>query len=1218
MDISEVRNPYDYRNPVRDAAVFAGRGGEVAAIRYELDQAAVDRPSVCVVLHGQRMAGKTSLLNAAEWLARERGYVSVRVELVEGDGAPAAFFRKVYEELAVAVAAAGVPLDVADVRRVMAGAPARGDGALGEFPEAVALAGDRVPEAALRADLASFVGRLGKPLVLLVDEAQLIADDVRVLSVLRFLTSRVDGLVLVLAGTSELIGRITDVHSPILRQFKEIEVKRFVEVEDVRDCVLRPLQPLGLQFVDENGGVEALMYLTDGNPYEIQLFCHEMFARWQRGETPGMLLTSEVLDGIRSRLESGRDLADRPLIRTVRAMERTDLIAFNVLASALGHATADDAWFAYCMTRSPEITRAEYDRCRDSLVADGILAEGDVVRFAMETELFDEMYVRLWTVGQLGDGAHPQLAGRGTTRALFVNRLLALLDDFAQEPLRVFPTCCHGVGPGHLAQAVRALRGLPEEGPDCAPHINFLHAAVLRSGQPRALDLTTVTLTFAGQSVERWLYAPDTADASVDTPAFRATAARIAELGGELTAERVRLPLDTWPATEWFRRATGQVRKELGDNHLEAAYAAYGAGAVAVAEQHLRESFELAPGWEQANDLAYVCLAGGRPHEALDWASRAIALTGDPKELSLSRYNAAMACLLTGRREEALDRLGWAAQDVAALQLPEHQVEYLHVPVVDAATGAVTLREQQGVDVLVAVREAQALLGAADHVLPGAPLAAAGPGAGPVAAAAAGPVAVPGACPVPAAVAGPVPVAVSVPVPVPVPVLAAAPAPAPAAPPAPVVLCVATEWASGNGGLSTFNRNLCAALAAAGARVFCLVLAATAEEVAAADAVGVTLVPAPRRPGESDDMRLSGRPELPPGTVPDLVVGHSRITGPAARKLADDFFPRARRLHFVHMAPDEIEWYKPDREQGAAVRAAERTELERALGSSAYRVVAVGPRLHDQFLPEFTGGGLDPLRLDPGFDALDGSAPDGPRTPPGGRLRVLLFGRAEDERLKGLDLAATACGQVAAWLDDDGLPTPTLVVRGAPVETADEQQSGLTELSAETGLKVVVRPYSADQEVIARDLSSASLVVVPSRAEGFGLVGVEAVMAGVPVLVSSESGLADLLREVLDRETAARFVVAMSGNDEKDTDRWARAVERVLRDREGAFRQVAALREFLAGRVTWARAARTVLSAVAGRDETADTGTYTNAGTGADTYTNAGTGTGAGSGAGTP
>lgn len=42
----------------------------------------------------------------------------------------------------------------------------------------------------------------------------------------------------------------------------------------------------------------------------------------------------------------------------------------------------------------------------------------------------------------------------------------------------------------------------------------------------------------------------------------------------------------------------------------------------------------------------------------------------------------------------------------------------------------------------------------------------------------------------------------------------------------------------------------------------------------------------------------------------------------------------------------------------------------------------------------------------------------------------------------------------------------------------------------------------------------ADLVVLPSRVEGFGLIALEAISAGIPVLVSSQAGISESLREV--------------------------------------------------------------------------------------------------------
>jgi glycosyltransferase involved in cell wall biosynthesis len=392
----------------------------------------------------------------------------------------------------------------------------------------------------------------------------------------------------------------------------------------------------------------------------------------------------------------------------------------------------------------------------------------------------------------------------------------------------------------------------------------------------------------------------------------------------------------------------------------------------------------------------------------------------------------------------------------------------------------------------------------------------------------------------------------------------------------PRILAVATEWRSGHGGLSTLNRRLCRALASAGARVVCVVLRASQEERDEAETDGVTLVEATRTPGQ-EEFALARRPELPAGFEPDIVIGHGRVTGPAAQVLADEHFPSAKRLHFIHMAPDEIEWLKPDRGDDAGVRAEERTQIELKLGRTAARVVTVGPRLNKRFLNELSVYDIPPpIRLDPGFDS-DGTDPREP--PPGAPLKVLLLGRLEDGPIKGLDLAAKAVGRAVGWRGEHAAPIE-LVVRGALPDTSAELRVRLREWAGLPSLGVVVRPYTTDTERLDADLGRASLVLMPSRSEGFGLVGLEAITAGAPVLVSNESGLADLLREVLEYEQASRFVVQMSGNENEVVERWGRVIEATLRDRDAAFRRAAELRASLGRQKTWAAAADHLLSAI--------------------------------------
>lgn len=389
------------------------------------------------------------------------------------------------------------------------------------------------------------------------------------------------------------------------------------------------------------------------------------------------------------------------------------------------------------------------------------------------------------------------------------------------------------------------------------------------------------------------------------------------------------------------------------------------------------------------------------------------------------------------------------------------------------------------------------------------------------------------------------------------------------------VLALGTEWHSGHGGLSTFNRQLCRALAAAGSEVICLVLRASPEDKRDAELQGIKLVEATPTPGQSEREALSRRPRLPEGCTPDVVIGHGRVTGPAAQILAEDHFRESRRLHFVHMAPDEIEWFKLDRDDDAGARAEDRTQIELCLGRTAARVIAVGPRLYDRYQRDLHPYNVpSPLRLDPGFD-VQSVEPRNP--PPGAPWKVLLLGRLEDGGLKGLDLAAKAVGLAASRRGPEAKPLE-LEVRGARLETSTELQRKLREGSGYPALSVVVRPYTTDTESLDADIKSASLLLMPSRSEGFGLVGLEAIVAGTPVLVSSASGLGDMLRETLDAEQAGRIVVPMSGDDEEDGERWGRAVEGMLRDREAAFRRAMEVRALLATRKTWAAAVAGLLA----------------------------------------
>jgi len=389
------------------------------------------------------------------------------------------------------------------------------------------------------------------------------------------------------------------------------------------------------------------------------------------------------------------------------------------------------------------------------------------------------------------------------------------------------------------------------------------------------------------------------------------------------------------------------------------------------------------------------------------------------------------------------------------------------------------------------------------------------------------------------------------------------------------VIALASEWFPGRGGLSALNRALCRALAAAGHEMFCLVPSVSQEELTdALDASVHLLTPAPLPGGSSWDALLR-RPQLPGNQPPDLIIGHGCVTGAAAMVHAEDFFSSAARLQFVHCWPDDMEMGTPTIGSDNGARADDRSWAEMVLARTASRVVAVGPRLHERISRELSDvpGIPAPVRFDPGFD----SSFTEPRRPVPGPPRVLLRGRLKDAELKGLDIAARAVGNAIRLSPAMGSEVE-FRARGAVPGQADHVHRAIREWADSPALRVVVRDYSTDAARLRHELRLASLVLMPSRTEGFGLAGLEAIVEGTPVLISGNSGLGQLLQECLPPADAARTVIPVMGDVKLDARRWGDAIATVLHDRPAAFASADTIRRTMARQRTWEQAVTRLLN----------------------------------------
>src|SRR5664280_1775680 len=212
---------------------------------------------------------------------------------------------------------------------------------------------------------------------------------------------------------------------------------------------------------------------------------------------------------------------------------------------------------------------------------------------------------------------------------------------------------------------------------------------------------------------------------------------------------------------------------------------------------------------------------------------------------------------------------------------------------------------------------------------------------------------------------------------------------------------------------------------------------------------------------------------------------------------------------------------------------AEVDDLVRRYGADPATVVTVPPGVDlDHFRPEPGGAGAARAQLGIASNAV-----------------VLLFvGRIQP--LKAPDVLLRAAARLLA--DDPGLAQP----------------EGLQRLAFELGIAEVVRfepPASRDR--LADFYRAASVVVVPSYNESFGLVAIEAQACGTPVVAAAVGGLRT---SVCDG--ASGLLVA--GHDPAD---YAAAIRRLL-DEPGLYRRLAAGAVRHAGQFGWSETTAQLLA----------------------------------------
>jgi hypothetical protein len=317
MDYSQLPNPYDFANPVNDPDLFAGRKNQLDEIKYYLNHAKAATRPINLAIIGGRASGKTSILNMIQHEAQRREFCVVRIDLDESDSlSQLVFFNKLFDGVITTACLDGlfngVRGEVYDTYRTIVDTYNLENQSASfpfifpvQYSKAMSVGNfDAQPsDVAFKMDLVHIQKSLQKPIVIIMDECDVLGRSRIHLEKLRNIFMNISGFMLVLTGTEALFPLIDDVFSPIIRQFKKISVGPFNKEEETQDCVRRPLQKLNIDPFDileaeTYYDIGAIHDLSGGRPYEIQLLCHLLFRRIQLDRSEKMILTSDTLESV--------------------------------------------------------------------------------------------------------------------------------------------------------------------------------------------------------------------------------------------------------------------------------------------------------------------------------------------------------------------------------------------------------------------------------------------------------------------------------------------------------------------------------------------------------------------------------------------------------------------------------------------------------------------------------------------------------------------------------------------------------------------------------------------------------------------------------------------------------------------------------------------------------------------------------------------------------
>ncbi len=323
------------------------------------------------------------------------------------------------------------------------------------------------------------------------------------------------------------------------------------------------------------------------------------------------------------------------------------------------------------------------------------------------------------------------------------------------------------------------------------------------------------------------------------------------------------------------------------------------------------------------------------------------------------------------------------------------------------------------------------------------------------------------------------------------------------------IVFIADAWGPKFGGINSLNQDLCLAtviLLKEKHKVLCITTGVSDTERKRLRSIGLDIINIEKKQINDAKIVLNTFNDI---CTEKMIywIGHDIITGEVAIECAE--MSKGKSVIIHHMNYIAYYLFKSN----DPIETLQREKLQKKLINNANYVIGIGPLLKASAEDKINQGENKTVHeLIPGLASLD--TIDKKRN----SFSVITFGRVEENNniIKQTKLAVASFAKAYRDNKDEFEYTPQMRVIGYDKVNNDKVNELIryVEKYAKGVVSVFPLQYTENREELFEMLCDSDLCMMLSFHEGFGLVGYETIAAGVPLILSKNSGLYKFLQSL--------------------------------------------------------------------------------------------------------